>query len=460
VAISSSAETIAPGPQSTPAFTYSVCSNCPYKRYCSQPSATHPRVTFAHLPWCFECKHNARSQRHLILQNEITKRTFDIDLDMTPLWVLQSKIDALDEIALEKGLVRSLLTVGLKKEELRHPSRDTHRFMQRIKRRVEKRYGPGTFQFVWVMEWQPHRLLVYGDDAQHYHCLIAAPPGCMPDYKYVQIAAKRNHYQCVREGDLITEAWIHDTWARGLILCKRCTGDMKTYMGKYMTKNLNDESCPRHSVHMRLFASSQPVTKLALPRWAKAFKEQWERTGDLDHPSRDYKFSKHILHLTENKISIRQKRTPNHIAPTAKEMQEALGKELQPEVRLHDHAASPPWKLGPDLKPPPSMDGSGDPDRWRQLWTLQQAVLLPSSVKPHILRGNAVIGHEETPLFGLKRLGRQRARRNSQPGHQDERGMRTYRGITYRKEGYGVDGADGQTDAYGKPCQASYLDTS
>ena len=365
------AQTITSTPENTPAFTYSFCSNCAYKRYWSQPTEAAPRMTYPHLPQCFECLYTVGRQGHIVLKHERTGRVLYVDKALTPLYTFATKVLALQEIALDAGLVLSLLTVTLGKQ-VESPYNDLHPMMQKIKRRIDKVYGPGRFQWTWVLEWQPSRLEAYAVLAQHYHILIAAPPGCMPNYKFVQDATRRNHYQCVREGDVIKELWIKDTWARGLILCTDARIDVKPYLEKYMIKNLNDKTCPAHSKHLRLFASSKDVTKLAIPKWAKLWKEEWERDGQLDDPTRDYKFAKHRMQLLENKVPILIKRSPYHPAPTAKEIEEASRKELQAEVRMRDDVPTPSWELGPNLRAADPPDE--DTEAMRQLRKLEQAV--------------------------------------------------------------------------------------
>ena len=456
MAISSRAERIAPGPENTPGFTYPVCAGCDYIRYWSQPTELRPRITFAHLPQCYECEHTAQARGISVLKRPGKYRTLHAHHADAPLYVLESRMKAQDEIALENNLHESLLTVGMKKGELRKPLRDLHRFLQKIKRLIDKKYGPDNFHYSWVLEWQMDRLKKYGDLAQHFHIRISAPPGCMPDYKFVQDATRYNHYQCVREGDLIEELWLWETWGRGLVLCEKAASGtgLDAYLGKklkeYLQKNLNDPTCPRHSAHLKLHSSSKEVTKRGIPAWAREWKEEWQRDGQLDDPERDFKFAKHRMHLLENNIPIITRRTPWKKAPNARDMEELFGKELQMDVSILDNTVSP------TARPEPSHQND---ERWRDLWTLEQDVLLPLSVKDAFPLGNPIIGREEIPLFGVKSREAQKRGAEFQPLPENERGMRTYRG-TFSKEGYGVDGAGGQTDAYGKPRQASYLDTS
>ena len=116
----------------------------------------------------------------------------------------------------------------------------------------------GKLKFLWVPEVQLGRYRKSGVAVLHWHLVIAAPAGTLPDCFCVGPKG-RTRIKVRSEGRIVTSKALKDGWGRGRTLCMECySGRLYGYLSKYMGKDFGTLSAfkPEWKT-VRRFGSSQ-----------------------------------------------------------------------------------------------------------------------------------------------------------------------------------------------------------
>ena len=317
-----------------------------------------------------------------------------------------------DMAVLKHKLTVYFLSLTLRNQDLGYKKNDLDRFLQWMKKKIERRYGSGTFHTIWVPEVKAR---TYNDEelpALHWHLAIAVPAGTMPDYWKDKDAPKgQKQLICRTEGTIFTAAEIFDGiplkkdskafkegritkdqvrhiggWKRGIIFSTIAQECVTSYLGKYVSKNLENKSAFKN---MRRFGSSSEVTRFALPVWAKEELSEMDSIGLLE--GRTWKFIKNRIFVLDKAKIVMTIRSP------WRKYLGAHDQELQDQYLKGAFGDPIPVVVVPEEKQPREVETlpfwPTKTDWWNQY--------------PHettFSRGNPVRDREETPVFGVKRL--------------------------------------------------------
>ena len=368
-----------PAPHDDTTFCFPHCAPCKLTQFYTENSEYG----------CLGCLTEAHNNSRLPLFHKETREIIIADISRYGKLLRRFKKIAwsFTVTAMRWGLQIYFLSLTLSNEQIGYLKRDLDRFLQWLKKKLERKLGKGNFLVLWVPEIQKKRYERDGVMALHWHLAIAAPAGTMPDYyKDKTVPIGTNQLKCRTEGSIITEEAIWKEWKRGMVLCSAAKEDVTTYLGKYMTKDMEDQ--PQFK-NLRRFGTSREVVKNAIAAWAAERLIEMDDLGLLQ--GRTWKFQRNRILVYEQDKKVMEIRTPWKVYPGARDQElrdryltGAFGNEI-PEVVVSPEKAPQQVETLPFW--PPGF-GRIDPP-------------------PHGLtfsRENPIISHEENPVFRLKRL--------------------------------------------------------
>ncbi|MBA7550299.1 hypothetical protein ES705_42810 [subsurface metagenome] len=207
-----------------------------------------------------------KSGKVVSLKNKWTGQVFEFltDPGSRSLFLFKAVCRGLDRMAQVLGWRVYFLTLTLRDDESLSVNRELNRFLSFLRMRF-KRAGVRLI-YAWVVELQKKRYLKYGVMCLHWHFVIVAPAGSLPDVRFLPDA--RRHYQVITDGSLITAVELFKRWGRGQVLCGYAWSGVQKYLGKYFTKDY--ESLADYKVEwskLRRFGASQ-LGLARYPEWA------------------------------------------------------------------------------------------------------------------------------------------------------------------------------------------------
>jgi hypothetical protein len=388
----------------TPQREYSQCAGCPILEWCVQDAQQG----------CIGCTTEALDHQIMYLRHRWSHDIIlmDVSQEAKRIRAFIRHAKSFDMAALRHKLTIYFLSLTLRNEDLGYKKNDLDRFLQWMKKKIERRYGRGSFHTIWVPEVKARTYNHEEMPALHWHLAIAVPAGTMPDY-WKDKDAPRGQKQliCRAEGTVFTAKQIFEGepvkkdliafregrikpeeirhkggWKRGMIFSTIAQECVTGYMLKYVGKNL-DKGSPFEN--MRRFGASSEVTRFALPVWAKEELSEIDSIGLLE--GRTWKFQKNRIFVLDKAKIVMTIRSPwrKYLGAHDQELQDqylkgAFGNEVPPVVV-------------PEEKQPTEVETlpfwPTEADWWNQF--------------PHettFSRGNPFIDREETPVFGVKRL--------------------------------------------------------
>jgi len=165
-----------------------------------------------------------------------------------------------------KGLQLYFLTLTLSDKDLEVCNKNLHKFIEFLQMRFRRSKLP--FYYVWVVELQWKRYLKYGKLARHWHFVILAPVGSLPDVEFRQYQVP--HYKIIRDGSLVKNKDLFIRWGYGQVFCKSAwSRDVYNYLGKYLEKQAKKGggSGSPFALASRRFGSSN-FKYFSYPNWA------------------------------------------------------------------------------------------------------------------------------------------------------------------------------------------------
>jgi len=165
-----------------------------------------------------------------------------------------------------KGLQLYFVTLTLSDKNLEVCNKNLDKFMNLLRMRFHRSKLP--FWYVWVVELQWKRYLKYGKLARHWHFVILAPVGSLPDVEFRQYQVP--HYKVIRDGSIIKNSDLIKRWGYGQVFCKSAwSKNVYGYLGKYLEKQATrgDGSGSPFALASRRFGSSN-FGHYAYPNWA------------------------------------------------------------------------------------------------------------------------------------------------------------------------------------------------
>jgi len=166
----------------------------------------------------------------------------------------------------DKGLQLYFLTLTLSDKDLKVCNKNLHKFIDFLQKRFNRSKLP--FYYVWVVELQWKRYLKYGKLARHWHFVILAPAGSLPDVEFRQHQVP--HYKIIRDGSLVKNKDLFIRWGYGQVFCKSAwSKNIYGYLGKYLEKQAKKGggSGFPFALASRRFGSSN-LKYFSYPKWA------------------------------------------------------------------------------------------------------------------------------------------------------------------------------------------------
>jgi hypothetical protein len=134
-------------------------------------------------------------------------------------------------------------------------------------RRKFKKAGEHLY-YAWVAELQKKRYEKYGVLALHWHFVVLARHGALPDVRFNARAARGHKYEIVCDGSLVSARELYERWGKGQVLCGCAWSGVRNYLEKYMVKEYESfRGYKPEWARLRRFGASQ-MGYHAFPRWA------------------------------------------------------------------------------------------------------------------------------------------------------------------------------------------------
>jgi len=200
------------------------------------------------------------------IQNVLTGHIFNTDSNISD-YKFKRVCKGLERMYSEdKGLQLYFLTLTLSDKDLRVCNKNLHKFIDFLQKRFNRSKLP--FYYVWVVELQWKRYLKYGKLARHWHFVILAPVGSLPDVEYRKNQVP--HYKIIRDGSLVKNKDLFIRWGYGQVFCKSAwSKNIYGYLGKYLEKQAKKGggSGFPFALASRRFGSSN-LKYFSYPNWA------------------------------------------------------------------------------------------------------------------------------------------------------------------------------------------------
>jgi hypothetical protein len=187
--------------------------------------------------------------------------------------ILKSDIKGVERFAQGMGWQLYFLTLTLKSGESVPCQIDA--LMNFVRMRF-KRAGLPKPEYACVTELQEKRYEATGVYAKHWHLLIAAPAGSLPNVKFDEKAAHGHQYQVLADGLVVKQAELYKRWGYGVELCRLAWCAPEAYLCKYLLDNLK-----QYGKLGRRYSSSM-LGWWRFPKWAfECVKEFWAAQLDV-----------------------------------------------------------------------------------------------------------------------------------------------------------------------------------
>ena len=202
----------------------------------------------------------------MYIMNRITGVAFNVDSNISD-YKFKRVCKGLERVYNEnKGLQLYFLTLTLSDKDLKVCNKNLDRFIKFISMRFKRLGLP--FYYAWVVEVQKKRYLKYGKLARHWHFVILAPVGSLPDVEFRQYQVP--HYKIIRDGSIVKNKDLFIRWGYGQVFCKSAwSKNIYGYLGKYLEKQATKGGGSGFPVALasRRFGSSN-FKYFSYPNWA------------------------------------------------------------------------------------------------------------------------------------------------------------------------------------------------
>jgi hypothetical protein len=188
----------------------------------------------SHYSLILKCRKSNSLYGSLLLRHGETGQCFSFSDDVVSrsLYRFRRVCTGLERTAREFGLSVYFLTLTLRGDEVASLNSSLDDFLSFLRMRF-KRAGERLY-FVWVVELQKKRYYKSGVLALHWHFVILAPHGSLPDVKFTQHSTR--HYRVVSEGSIVDSSDLFKRWGHGQVLCGYAWSGVRNYLEKYFTK--------------------------------------------------------------------------------------------------------------------------------------------------------------------------------------------------------------------------------
>ena len=204
----------------------------------------------------------------LILRNKVSERviSFNDDITSRSLYRFRGVCRGLDRIAFEQDLSVYFITFTLAEgsvESMNSSLEGILHFLRRTFRKSGKR-----LYYAWVVELQKRRYYKSGTLALHWHFVVLAPQGALPDVKFNARSVRGHKYQVASEGSLVTSFELFKRWGRGQVLCGYAWSGIRRYLEKYLVKEYESfRGYKPEWANLNRFGSSH-LGYMSYPEWA------------------------------------------------------------------------------------------------------------------------------------------------------------------------------------------------
>lgn len=170
----------------------------------------------------------------------------------------KARIAGLVRFAEGNGCIVYFLTLTQAKAD--SSTRRLNKLMNFVRARFKAAGLP--LKYAWVDEPQEQRYEKTGVMAKHWHMVIAAPVGSLPNVEFIEQAPQGQKYHMISDGRVIKQNELYKRWGYGQELCQIARGSVWSYVSKYLESNLK-----AYGNMGRRFGSSM-LTWWCISRWA------------------------------------------------------------------------------------------------------------------------------------------------------------------------------------------------